>query len=170
MAYDAADPGGLAMSSGLFLVLAIGLGMVAGLRSMTAPAVVAWAAHMHWLDLDQSIFSFLNSTPALAIVSILAVGELVMDKLPFTPSRKSLIPFSGRILAGAFSGAALGLGRGHTMVLGAIAGAVGAVGGTLGGYRARTGLVKTLRVSDIVIALLEDVVAICAALAIVMCH
>ena len=43
---------------------------------------------------------------------------------------------------------------------GLVAGALGAVAGTLGGYEARTRLVKATGGKDLPIALLEDVIAV----------
>jgi uncharacterized membrane protein len=142
----------------LFLSLAIGF--VAGLRSMTALAAVAWGARLGWLRLSDTPLAFLDTTPAAYILAVLMVAELVADKLPFTPSRTRPGPFAGRIIAGALSGAALAAGTGEWLALGAVFGAVGAVLGTLGGYRARTGLVPTLKVPDYVVALVEDAMAI----------
>ena len=46
------------MNSGFALFLAFGIGVVAGLRSMTAPAVVAWAARLGWISLSGSHLAF----------------------------------------------------------------------------------------------------------------
>jgi uncharacterized membrane protein len=140
--------------------LAFAIGFVAGLRSMTPLAVVSAAAHFGWLDLRHTWASFLGSTVALCVFSVLALAELVGDKLPMTPSRKSPGPFAGRIIVGALTGAALGTAARQSLIAGALFGALGAVAGTLGGYEARTRLVKALRVPDLVIALLEDAVAV----------
>ena len=72
-------------------ILAIGIGIVAGLRSLTAPALVAWAAYLGWLNLQASPFAFMGSTTAVAIFSVLALGELVADKLPKAPQRRLLV-------------------------------------------------------------------------------
>jgi uncharacterized membrane protein len=149
------------------LLLAFAIGIVAGLRSMTAPAVVAWAAHLGWLQLGPTPLAFLGSPVARYVLLALMLAELVADKLPFTPSRKRPGPFIGRILTGGLAGAALAAGLGQSLPAGAVAGALGAVVGTLGGYRARTGLVQALRVPDYVVALTEDVVAVGGALLIV---
>ena len=73
--------------SSYVLILAAGIGFVAGLRSLTAPAAVSWAAHLGWLDLQGSPLAFMGSMAAVAIFSILALAELVADKLPTTPNR-----------------------------------------------------------------------------------
>ena len=89
-------------------VAAFLIGVVAGLRSMTAPAAVSWAARLGWINLNNTWLAFLGSAVTPYIVSLLAIGELITDKLPKTSSRKALVPFAGRILSGALCGAALG--------------------------------------------------------------
>jgi uncharacterized membrane protein len=149
------------------LLLACALGIVAGLRSMTAPAAIAWAAHFGWLHLEATPLVFLGSGAARYLLLALMLAELVADKLSFTPSRTRPGPFIGRILAGGLAGAALAGGLGQSLLAGALAGALGAVAGTLAGYQARTGLVRALAVPDYVVALAEDVMAVGGALLIV---
>lgn len=149
------------------LLLAFALGIIAGLRSMTAPAAIAWAAHFGWLRLDATPLAFLGSAAARYLLLALMLAELAADKLPLTPSRTRPGPFIGRILTGGLAGAALTAGLGQSLAAGAVAGGLGAVAGTLGGYRARTGLVRALAVPDYVVALTEDVVAVGGALLIV---
>jgi uncharacterized membrane protein len=134
---------------------------------MTPPAAVAWAAHFGWLGLDASPLAFLESAAARYLFLIAMLGELVADKLPFIPNRTRVGPFVGRIMSGALAGAALAAGTGQSLPLGAVAGAIGGIAGTLAGYRARTGLVRTLGTPDYVIALAEDVVAVGGAFLIV---
>jgi uncharacterized membrane protein len=151
----------------LGLILAFALGVVAGLRSMTAPAAVAWAARLGWLHLEGTALSFLG-TPWLAyLLTVFMLAELVADKLPRTPPRTMVGPFLGRILLGGLAGAALALGFGNSLILGAVLGGLGGIAGTLGGYRARTALVRALRVPDYVVAMAEDCVAVGGALLVV---
>jgi hypothetical protein len=88
------------MSPSYVLLLAFGIGIIAGLRSLTAPAVVAWAAQRGWLNLHGTSLSFMGSTTAVAIFTALAVVELVADQLPSTPSRTKAPGLIGRILLG----------------------------------------------------------------------
>lgn len=148
------------MSPASIFALAFGIGVVAGLRSITAPAVVSCAARLGWLHLEQTPLAFLGYTATPYIASVLALGELVADKLPKMPSRKQPAPFIARIVMGALSGAALTAGAGQSALTGAVVGALGGVAGTLGGYEVRTGLVRALKVPDFVVALLEDAVAV----------
>src|SRR5271156_6753640 len=105
------------------------IGVVAGLRSMTAPAAVSWAARLGWLHLENTWLAFLGFAATPYIVTVLAIGELIADQLPKTPSRKSPPGFITRIITGAICGAALGAASG-AMLGGAIVGVLGAVAGT----------------------------------------
>jgi uncharacterized membrane protein len=155
------------MSTPELHLLLLGIGFVAGLRTVTAPAVVVWGVRLGWLDLHGTPFAFLGSTVALVFFTIGALGEFVTDQLPSTPARTVPVQFGARIVTGAFSGAALALAAGHSMFTGIILGAIGAIAGTLGGYHARKSLVAGLKVPDAAIALPEDILAIALALLIV---
>ena len=148
------------MSATSALILALGIGIVAGLRSLTAPAVVAWAAHLGRLDLHASPLRFMGSAAAVAIFTLGALAELVADQLPKTPARTTLVPLTARILMGGLSGACVCAAAGHPEVAGAAAGAVGGVLGAFGGYQARTRLVRALGVKDPFVAIPEDAIAI----------
>lgn len=142
------------------LLLAFLIGVVSGLRSLTAPAVVAWAAHRNWLNLQNTSLSFMGSTVALILFGLLAVVELVADQLPSTPSRLKPPGLIARIVLGGLSGSALAVAGGQSLAIGAGLGAAGGIAGAFGGYQVRTGLVRALKVPDIVIALLEDAAAV----------
>ena len=145
--------------------LAFLIGVIAGLRAMTAPAVVSWAARLGWLHLANTWLSFLGAPVTPWIVSVLALGELVADQLPGTPSRKAPPGFGARIVTGALCGGALGA-SGGALAEGMIAGVVGAVVGTLGGYEVRVRAAKAIG-KDLPVALIEDAIAIGGALLIV---
>jgi len=155
------------MTPSQVLLLAFGIGIIAGLRSLTAPAVVAWAAHRGWLTLQATSLSFLGSTAAVATFTILAVVELVADQLPSTPARTKPPGLIARILLGGLSGAAVALAGRQSAAAGCALGAIGGVVGAFAGYQVRTALVRALKVPDSVIAVLEDFVAVAGALFIV---
>jgi uncharacterized membrane protein len=155
------------MTSGLVILLVFGIGVVAGLRTMTAPAVVAWAAHLGWINLSGSRLAFMSSIWAVALISLGALAEFVVDQLPNTPARTSARGLTARIVTGLLAGACLGVAGGMSPWLAAVIGAVGAIAGAFGGYHARVGLVRGLRVPDIAIAIPEDLVAIGLGLALV---
>jgi len=148
------------MNTTSVFALAFAIGVIAGLRALTAPMVVSWAARLKWVSVAGTWAAFLGSAATPYIFTVLAIGELVNDKLPKTPSRKAPPSFVFRIVSGAFSGAALSAGASQSAAIGTVCGGLGAVAGTLGGYEVRTRLVKALHVPDLVIALVEDAVAV----------
>lgn len=139
--------------------LALLLGVVAGLRSLTPLAAVSWAARLGLLHLEYTWLAFLGYSWTPYILTVLAIGEIINDKLPKTPSRKAPVPFAARIVTGALSGAAVGTAA-EALTGGLIAGIVGAVLGTLGGYEFRARLVKAIEGKDLPIALVEDAIAV----------
>jgi uncharacterized membrane protein len=140
------------------LGLALLIGIVAGLRALTAPAVVSWAAFLNWIPVGDKWSFWIGHPVTVGILTVLALVEYVTDQLPKTPSRKTVPQFSTRLLTGAFAGAVLGSAWHHTFAaLGA--GVIGAALGTLGGYEFRTRIVAATGGRDLPIALLEDVIA-----------
>jgi uncharacterized membrane protein len=134
------------------------IGVIAGLRAFTAPAVVSWAARLAWIHLGGTWLSFLEASVTPYIFSALAIFELVNDKLAKTGSRKAPPSFAFRVIMGALCGAAFGA-SGGSLAGGLLAGALGAVAGTLGGYEARGRLAKAIG-KDLPAALIEDVIAV----------
>lgn len=156
------------MTHALLVLLALLIGVVAGLRSLTAPAVVAWAAYpavLGWIDLHGTWAGWMASIITVIIFTVLAVGELINDKLPKTPARTAPPIFAARIIMGGLAGAALGAWP-HWTFTALGAGVIGAVLGTLGGYHARRRLVAATGGKDLPIALLEDAIAIVGGFAI----
>ena len=150
----------------MILVSAFLIGIIAGLRAMMAPAIVSWAAGLGWIHLEGTALNFFSHTITRWIFSIAAIGELINDKLPKTPSRKAPPSFIVRIITGALSGAAIGASQ-HSLIGCLIAGALGAVAGTLGGAEFRGMLAKTFAGKDLPAALIEDVIAIIGGILIV---
>jgi uncharacterized membrane protein len=151
------------MNPNFAFALAAGIGIVAGLRSLTAPAAVSWAAYLGWLGLDGSPLAFMGSAAAVALFSILAVAELVTDLLPTTPSRTAAVPLTARVVMGGLAGACLCAAAGQSPLAGAALGAIGGVVGAFAGYQARTRLAAGLGVKDAFIAIPEDLIAISCA-------
>jgi len=141
------------------MFLAFLIGVFAGLRSLTAPAVVSWATYLGWLKLDGPLALFGNVT-CVAVSTALAIAELVADKLPKTPARTAPLGLGARIVTSAISGAAVAVAGNQAAALGAALGAVGGVVGAFAGFQARVRLVKALGTRDLVVALLEDAIAI----------
>jgi uncharacterized membrane protein len=146
----------------MLYLLALVIGVVAGLRAMTAPAAVAWGAYLGWLPIAGTWAGFMGHWIAVAIFSLLALVELVTDQLPSTPSRKVPQQFGARLVSGAFTGAVIGA-AGAALIAGLIAGIIGAVIGTYGGAEVRARLAGAFG-RDLPAALIEDAVAILLAL------
>lgn len=143
------------------LISAFVLGVVCGLRVVVGLAAISWGANGQQLPLHGTWLAFLGNRFAPYIASLLALGEMVNDKLPKTPSRLVPPQFGARVVMGALTGTAIGLSHGQ-LVLGVIGGLVGSVVGTLAGSRARA-FAARLFGRDLPAALLEDVVAVALA-------
>ena len=154
------------MTHVLVIVFALLIGVVAGLRALTPPAVVAWGAMLGWLPVEGTWAQWVGHPITVTVLTILLVVELITDQLPKTPSRTVPPQFFARLVLGAFAGAVIGAGSHHT-ILGIGAGLIGAVVGTLGGHAARRRLVAANHGRDLPIALLEDAVAVLGGFAIV---
>jgi uncharacterized membrane protein len=148
------------------LLFACAIGFFAGLRSLTAPATVAWAVYLGWLKLVRPL-SLIGSLPLVVILSVLAIIELILDKLPNTPNRTSAPGLIARIVTGGLAGACISVGGGEAAFAGAGLGAIGGIVGCFAGYHARLRIVSSLRQPDIYVALLEDFIAIGGSLLIV---
>ena len=147
------------MTHVLVLLLALLIGVIAGLRALTAPAVVAWGAFLGWIDVTDKWSEWVAHPITVTVLTIFLLVELITDQLPNTPSRKTTPQFATRLIMGAFAGAVIGSAFFHTFsAIGA--GMIGAVLGTLGGAEARQRLVARNGGKDRPIAIGEDVVAV----------
>jgi uncharacterized membrane protein len=147
------------MTHVLVIVLALLIGVIAGLRAMTAPAVVAWGAFLGWIDVDSKWSEWIAHPITVAVLTIFLLVELVTDQLPRLPSRKTAPQFLTRLIMGAFAGAVIGSAFFHTFSSTG-AGIVGAVLGTMGGAAARQRFASARDGQDRPGAILEDVVAV----------
>jgi uncharacterized membrane protein len=123
---------------------AAALGVVCGLRSMLGPALV----------------STLAPAPIKVALRLLSAGEFIADKLPNLPSRIASGPLLGRALSGAAVGYIVCKEKDVQPWLGALVGGAAAVSASYGGYYGRKALHERLHVSDKLIAILEDALAI----------
>jgi uncharacterized membrane protein len=135
------------------------IGVLSGLRALSPIAIVCWLAMLHRLSLIGWV-SFVGNKVAVALFSLGAVGELISDKLPKTPSRLKQPGFSIRIVKGAFCGLVLATAGSFSIAGGALLGAVGAVAGSYLGYFVRSGVTGKFGLPDLPVALVEDVICI----------
>jgi uncharacterized membrane protein len=139
-------------------ILALLVGVLAGLRTVAAPAAISWAARFGVLHLRGTPLGFLGAPLTPWILTLFAIVELVTDQLPSTPSRKTPMQFIARVLSGGLCGAAIGISSGNAAG-GLLAGAIGAVFGTVEGYEVRRRLAASFH-RDRPAALIEDSVTI----------
>jgi uncharacterized membrane protein len=142
------------------LICSFGIGFVAGLRSMTAPALVSWAAYLGWIDLSNSPFKFLSFQVVVILLTAWALLELVLDKTDKIGNRTGALGWIFRIVTGSVCGAAVYRAAGGALALGAAIGFAGAMVGTFGGFYSRRAILKKSPFSDFSVAIAEDVVAV----------
>ena len=145
------------------LLFAFLIGFFAGLRSLLAPATVAWGVYMGWLRLERPL-ALIGSVPSVIVFTILAIVELIGDKLPKTPSRTSAIGLIARIVTGGLTGACISSAAGGPIIAGACAGAAGGILGCYAGFHARTYLTKSMGIRDLYVALVVDLIALAGCL------
>lgn len=142
---------------------AFGIGVVAGLRSLLAPAVLTWTARKKFVNRSFP-FAGVVSRPVSKKMIKLAAGELLADKLPFTPNRISPGPLAVRLASGAACGAAVSFLARQSAKEGALLGGAGALAGAFGGYYARRSFSRSY--PDFAVALVEDALAVALAVGI----
>ena len=135
-------------------------GFVDGLRSLTAPAIVCWAAHLGWLHFAGTKFAFVDHRSTLMVFTLLAIIELVVDKLPNAPPRTAPVGLIARIVLGGASGLALATGAGTSMSLAGVIASLGAIAGAFAGYHIRRAVVFRAHLPGFVVAIAEDAIAI----------
>ncbi len=134
------------------------MGAVAGLRSMSSPAIMSQFVRSGLLPMGPSPLGFLNGATTAKTLAALAVGELVADKLPFMPKRTKAPSLAARAVSGGFSGAAICSSKKKSVLAGALLGAAAAVGATYGAYQVRRWAGRKFNIADPVVAIVEDVV------------
>ncbi len=134
---------------------------------MMPTAVLCWFAYTGRLDSEGMWFGFLGNPWVVAALTLCAAGELVVDKLPMTPSRLKAPLLLARLCAGAFVGAVLASAMFMAANIGALLGTSGALLGAVAGYWLRTRTVARFRLPDWVVAVTEDAVVIAGAVAVV---
>jgi uncharacterized membrane protein len=156
----------MAMAILTWLIAVPLLGLVSGMRSMTAMAVLCWFAHRGDLSLDGTWASWAGRLMTAIIFTVLALAELIADKLPKTPNRTAPGPLLARVVMGGLVGAIVAAGLNGSEFEGIILGVGGALIGAFGGFLVRREIVMRVGSKDWPVALVEDLSAIvCAILA-----
>ena len=150
----------MAMEMLTWLIAVPLLGLVTGMRSMTAMAVLCWFAYKGDLSLDGTWAAWAAKLVTAIVFTILALGELVADKLPKTPNRTAPGPLIGRVIFGGLVGSIVAAGLNGSEFEGAILGIGGALIGAFGGFLIRREIVLRTGYKDWRVALAEDASAI----------
>ena len=145
------------------------LGSVTGLRSMSGPALVCWGIHLNWLTVAGSPLFFLGHPISLVVFSVLAVGELIGDKLPQIPNRIDPGPLVVRMVFGGMSGWVLALSGHASIVAGVVCAVFGAVAGAFAGFYIRR-VITQRGTKDFVVAIVEDLIAVGGGLFLISRH
>jgi uncharacterized membrane protein len=132
------------------------LGALAGLRSMAAPAALGQLSRSGALDGVTGPLALVTKPGFATTANVLALAELVADKLPLTPNRTAAGPLLGRAVTGGISGAVICSAHKQSSVAGALIGAAAAVGAAYGAYELRKRAARKLQLHDTVIAVAED--------------
>ena len=139
----------------------IGIGTLAGMRTSSAPAIASQIlSHHHSKRLERSPLNFMQSKAVANVLTILSVGEVVVDKLPATPNRTKPAGLIFRGLSGALAGASIYKASGNNVLAGTLIGAVSAVASTYISFLLRKSIVKNTSVIDPIIGALEDALVI----------
>lgn len=135
-------------------------GAVAGMRAMTAPALVSRLVQAGHLPMGHAVSSLFEHASSTKVTVALALGELVADKLPFTPRRTIPGALITRAVTGGLSGAAIANSRRRSPLLGALLGGAAAVGMAYAAYQFRKKLTTDWHIPDTLVALAEDAIAV----------
>ena len=136
---------------------AIGLGVIAGMRSMSAPALTSNHFAQHPSPaLADSPLKGLGLPQTSLVLKFMAAGEIGVDKLPGVPNRTDPGPLGARAVSGAVCGAAVFLAAGKPAAWGAAIGAAAAIASTFATYTLRHRAGQVSKIPDYGLAAAED--------------
>jgi uncharacterized membrane protein len=138
------------------------LGIVTGSRTMTAIAVVCWAA---WLGVlpEHGWAIWITYLVSALVFTGFAIGEYIGDTRPTTPSRKAAGPLLARLVFGALVGALAATAIYEPIAGGVLSGVLGVLIGTYGGYALRAAGARLIG-WDLPVALTESIVVLLLAI------
>jgi uncharacterized membrane protein len=147
------------------IIQALTIGTLAGMRSASAPAIACYILSRNRPEeLTHSSLRFMESDSLATVLKVLAIGELIVDKLPFTPPRIKSFSVSARVFSGGLSAAAISKAKGNSVIAGAILGSAAAFVATFLFYFLRKKAGEKLNVYDPLLGAFEDALVIGAGL------
>jgi uncharacterized membrane protein len=142
------------------------LGFTTGLRTFTPMALICWFAYAGQISVDGTWAAWTARLWVAIAFTLLALAELVGDKLPRTPNRTAPMLLAARVVMGGLGGAICATGMSGPGLEGVLLGASCALVGAFAGYMIRRDVVQKLDCPDWPIAVGEDLITIlCAAFA-----
>ena len=132
------------------------LGVMSGMRATSGVATLSRHAVRYPDGFAKTAFKLLASPGVSKLITLGQVGEMVVDKLPFLPSRTEPQGLIGRMLAGGVVGAAVVREAGKPVVPGILIGASSALVSSYVFYLLRRETGKALHLPDPVVAVAED--------------
>ena len=150
------------------ILQSITIGIIAGMRSALAPALASYIASNQKNNERKDVtLKFLRSKKATAVLTIMAAGELIVDKLPATGNRIEPAGITARFVSGGASAALLSKGNNKVIIVSALIGSVAAIASAYGCYYLRKNLGKNTSIPDFVLGAIEDSLAIGAGIALI---
>jgi len=138
---------------------AMALSSLSGMRSFSGVALIAFMLSRNPsknLERSHLPFKYLQLPVVANTMAVLALGELIGDKLPFTPNRTDVFPLTGRIASGAFTGATLLKAQKGNAVTGIILGGACALAATFASFYLRKWVTGPDKLSNVAAGLIED--------------
>ena len=139
------------------------LGFATGLRTFTPLAVICWATRFGYLSTEGTWAAWTGHLWVAILVSVIAAGEIIGDKLPKTPNRTAPMPLIARMTLGGLGGAICATAISGPGLEGTLLGIAGAIVGAFAGFMLRREIVQKLGCSDWHVAVVEDLLTIAAA-------
>jgi uncharacterized membrane protein len=136
------------------------LGAATGMRTFTPMAVLCWFAYAGYVPLDGTWAFWAASLVAAILFTVLALAELVGDKLPRTPDRTSTGPLLARLAVGGLIGGIVAAALNGSGIEGVLLGLGGVLVGAFGGYLIRHEIVERSGGKDWPVAVAEDLVTV----------
>jgi uncharacterized membrane protein len=139
------------------LLQTIGFGVIAGMRSMSAPALIShYLSNRFTYKLNRSPLRFIKAPLVSTGLKVLAASEMLGDKVPAMPDRISPGILASRGLSGALVGAVIHKTNGDKILKGALIGGAVAIAATFASFYLRKKITHKTNVSDPIVGLIED--------------
>ncbi len=140
----------------------LGVGILAGMRSAAAPAIAGHILSEHKGGVfSQHPVGYFSSIAIADVLKVMALGEFIADKLPFTPNRTQPVSVAVRCISGGLAGAGIFEATGKRPLTGALLGCVAAGVSTFASFYLRKALSRS-GAGNIISGIIEDAIVVSA--------